>query len=78
MQKMPLHGLQFRFHTGQIEIRRFFSRTLEDSVHWTEDAIQIKADFNVEPWFEYKGKKLVTIEEVVDILLSEVLDAAIT
>ena len=78
VQKMPFQGFQFKFHTGRIEIRRFTQRSIEDSLRWTEDSIQIKVDFNVEPWFEYKGEKLVTIEEVVEILLSEVLDAAIT
>lgn len=73
----PLSILEFRLSSGRIDFKRRYKATQDAA--WTEEngSILVKADFDSEPWFEHQGKKLLTVEEVSQLLLSPIFDHAL-
>jgi len=70
--RMPLYGVRFWFGPARLNFARSYLGSMYDDVTVEYDLMEIRASFNVEPWFEYRGKKLLTPEEVSKELLSEI------
>ena len=73
----PLSILEFKLSSDRIDFKRRYKRTQD--APWAEEngSILVKADFDTESWFEHQGNKLLTVEEVSQLLLSPIFDYAL-
>ena len=69
--KPPLRVVEFGFAEARILFRIY----QDDRWNASEEAINIRGEFNEEPWFEHNGERLNTIEQVSELLLRSLFES---
>jgi hypothetical protein len=74
--KMPLRVVEFSFVQARILFKTHDQLSLASPFTSSDGIIRIRGEFNAEPWFEYNGRRLNTIEEVSELLLRPLFESA--
>ena len=75
--RFPLHVVELVIGPRYIQFSRMEQRTQDASLSNTPGSILVKVEFGKEPWFEHKGKPILTVAEVSEFILSEVFKGAL-
>ena len=73
--KWPLAAVEFCFDAARIVFRKYYRASLAGDPNTSTEIIRIRGEFNGEPWFDYNGDRLNTIEEVSELLLLPLFDS---
>jgi hypothetical protein len=75
-QRFPLRTTEFRFTQAELEFRKRHQETYNAHMKVEEGSVLVKVDFDGNQWFEYRGERLSSVEELADMLLAELFTDA--
>ena len=75
-QRFPLRTMRYKFGAARLDYVKEFKATHDAPLEMTKGTVLVQSDFNQICWYQHQGKKLMTTDDLADMLLLEVFEQA--